>query len=1517
MDTTSLPSRGWGDEDERPRSSRGSTSHTIKTSNALQRATALLRFVELTSTLCVGVSPELPPIRHLETIGEGLSFSVKGHPKSTEPHKVLKVFKSNFSEHTSDQFDQHGFEDLMLETHILGFGPVNRDPNVVKLRDVSYAIQSLEPLRILPVLILERAEFGNMNTFQASEMDVDWQNRKFLCHDIASGLDALHRCGIVHGDVKAENVLIFRHPRRKYTAKLSDFGCSVILPTPEARSASNHIRLPGYTPPWNAPEAKAPIPADLIQSTDIYSLGLLMWKTLVHHDPFLYLDLPPDKSTRLREIQNLLSVPEIGQVIQYIIADEIGLCDMTCDAHVSDLNDSQIQELAFLAALFSCTVCINPLSRSLKRALDLLAYHSTGLTQDPTVSRRSYSQIPHLPTKLEKISASMEFFTAHHHVVQRQMLLALQEIAINAPKSARDLQGSGIQICTQSKDVALLRVFECYLRGVGSRPNVEAALNILYSAGRAENGLHLKSIALTPVLYHSLQIPVPEASRHVITAMKLYITYDGWFTRRFLDLELPSAQPDPAAHGIIQGEHDIQWLTASDFHTPSSGKTNSEDLRMKVISQGNTLLHCAALHGQLKAIEYLIESVGVDVNVVNDRRETALMIACRWGHYDAVRLLLDNEADASIENSYGENGLHWLNSFAEAVRPTLAERLHSSGASLQGFRNYQLLRHIQILTDRFIFDGRSFGSPLLRAISHRDSASLKILFGLVENACVNSWTWTKIESFFPTAMSLAAELHFYEILEYLAERLVKVLQSMWHDFELRTAARRWASSPEMLCSVLSLRILPGFIMRGALSMDQHVLRLCFHGQNWEDASNKTMVTLFRFGLVTEHVYPDNFGRTLNYAVKCGNYSVVKFLLTSPAFKAVIDHIDERNFTTPLQQAIESQQFEIFKHLIQKGATVDMRSKSRKGIGAQGLSYLHCLADILTDDLDYAKLILKCGVPPDIANNSGVSAFQFAIARGSFPLARLLLEHGMDANTRGSSGRTLLGEALTKPFPYQHTDLVATIRRPPRFLLAFGSDSRTSLFIIDDRRQMSVLHAAALLDLRDQSYPKIMEILLSHFNAPWEIGAVTNDKPTTTTMACSTTCEVLMAPTALQLAIMASNPVAVSAFIRAGADTQITDGRGRSTMDLARMSVEMLLRKQSSSTDPHETDYKIVKAQECLSLLAESGSWPEAFKIGTKVTSVLLTLKPLMDKMSRLSHNECCLRGYEKELLTEVSNQIKESGVMGLEFLEEFRRQLNQVLQPYFAAAIVVKVSTGAGWQADQHLDSNIGLSTVRSNVRWWRDLSTERLDEFQQAAAFEWLMDQIRIKTPLKELDAEKFGGLQLYAETGIRDDLPMNQKYVNYPKPLLDWYTRTIENHEVQLNTFEETQILGFIDTLRTRNNIRTKRPRGPLPAFDEAFTDFHFHLLQPERLDMDSISVEYIMSVHCRCASEKVGKHTTSMLREIIQAMEKEKEKSLRPSPRRVMDPQVTEGLLRMANDLGRSSDMIELALHQRQSP
>ena len=96
--------------------------------------------------------------------------------------------------------------------------------------------------------------------------------------EVARALDHAHRRGIVHRDVKPENILF----RDDGSAVLSDFGI--------ARTTSRATRLTGIglaigTPRYMSPE-QARGRADLDGRSDLYSLGVVLFEVLTGQEPY-------------------------------------------------------------------------------------------------------------------------------------------------------------------------------------------------------------------------------------------------------------------------------------------------------------------------------------------------------------------------------------------------------------------------------------------------------------------------------------------------------------------------------------------------------------------------------------------------------------------------------------------------------------------------------------------------------------------------------------------------------------------------------------------------------------------------------------------------------------------------------------------------------------------------------------------------------------------------------------------------------------------------------------------------------------------------------------------------------------------------------------------------------------------------------------------------------------------------------------------------------------------------------
>ncbi|MEU2559000.1 serine/threonine-protein kinase [Streptomyces longispororuber] len=102
--------------------------------------------------------------------------------------------------------------------------------------------------------------------------------------DVADGLAAAHAAGIVHRDVKPENVLLDMQgplgPGGAHPALLTDFGVAKLIDTPRRTRATKIIGTPDYL----APEIIEGLPPRA--SVDIYALATVLYELLAGFTPF-------------------------------------------------------------------------------------------------------------------------------------------------------------------------------------------------------------------------------------------------------------------------------------------------------------------------------------------------------------------------------------------------------------------------------------------------------------------------------------------------------------------------------------------------------------------------------------------------------------------------------------------------------------------------------------------------------------------------------------------------------------------------------------------------------------------------------------------------------------------------------------------------------------------------------------------------------------------------------------------------------------------------------------------------------------------------------------------------------------------------------------------------------------------------------------------------------------------------------------------------------------------------------
>lgn len=105
-------------------------------------------------------------------------------------------------------------------------------------------------------------------------------NRIQLLEDVASGLEYLHKSGIIHGDLKGPNILINNESPSR--ACIADFGLSTIVPSNSFGPSAMGI---GGTPGYIAPELFLE-GAQASKEADMYAFGMVIYEVITGTRPF-------------------------------------------------------------------------------------------------------------------------------------------------------------------------------------------------------------------------------------------------------------------------------------------------------------------------------------------------------------------------------------------------------------------------------------------------------------------------------------------------------------------------------------------------------------------------------------------------------------------------------------------------------------------------------------------------------------------------------------------------------------------------------------------------------------------------------------------------------------------------------------------------------------------------------------------------------------------------------------------------------------------------------------------------------------------------------------------------------------------------------------------------------------------------------------------------------------------------------------------------------------------------------
>ncbi|CAG9944396.1 unnamed protein product [Clonostachys rosea f. rosea IK726] len=998
------------------------------------------------------VPHQLEAVRHLPPISEGPRYAVRRHLRAQAAGRnvVAKVLNRSISPSAAknDACTVIELVRLLKEIRILNYGPFRKHENIANLDAVEFGIFSGDPFEICPVLALEAAELGSLDTLQSkpASQTLPWSARTSLLFDVASGLKALHDHGVLHGDLNPSHILIHPHPQRGLLAKLTGFGEAHII---------SHLKSPPAllgTAPWRAPEIEeATICLENVLKADIFSLGLVLWSICVMQNPFTKFDLPIDLSSSEESVKFIVRQAYLFRCIPFFIQHT-----------VRELDD---ESLKMLEELFECSVRLTPASRDLSKILHILTPHS-GRETAPAHQEDSRVDLEDLcidmpEQSLNSITAGVSVLKDLPSLVAKEYVKTLQSI-LDLPLTEENkklIEGSSWTL------------FLCHLYGYGTKRSVSAAIHAL---------IRHPSDPQSPAVLVGNTVSV--LKRALGEEFPVEIALEG------LDISLEDGKPGSLGSwktlrrppAVNLQEHGIK-VEETEILDYLDRVRMDEGLLEKNIGSGNTLLHMAAVFGLSDQISFLGNLRRVDIDAQNDRGETPVYLACVYGHIEAVKVLLGLDANASVNTHEHKNGLHWLSSFPKEVVQQLADDLFEKGADLV-LPDRETLRYMQwasmcpVETD-FIQIGRIRGNPLLTAIGNVDIDSVLAILcvskDFISMCSPETRLFVTLDLVFEPALRLACELHLFDIINILCLVLRGTLLSFPEDSVPSAADGLFQELRSGMCEVgevFTALTQSTSHIRAALDMRFHLHRLAYHESDWQIACRQTIEVLIDRGFVTNIVRTERgpLG-TAAFAIHCGNNEALRTLIqTTTSRSGQLEVVDPQGYTL-VHHALSRDRLDSLKILAEHGAVLDLRQyrNPEHCLTGAGASYLHVLGSLRLEDPEFVHIFLEHGVPATIEDNQGSSALSLALIRGAFTVARVLIQQGAGLLEKG------------------------------RFILSY--EDNTSLFIVSPELDYTIFHIIAQCYSTSKQYPQLIDMVIQKYGSREQLEARANNPAKSTAL----------------------------------------------------------------------------------------------------------------------------------------------------------------------------------------------------------------------------------------------------------------------------------------------------------------------------------------------------------------------------------------------------------------------------------
>lgn len=205
-------------------------------------------------------------------LGQGATFEVE--QREAKGRKLVAVKHIQRDGFGSGQFSYNSLtrkrlDDVLLEVQVLCHLNTLHHGNIVELLGYGWDEGPL------PFLVLELADLGSLDAFLQSN-ELSWSQKELTLIQLASGLELLHACGIIHGDIKLENILVFSKSPDGFVPKYADFGfCLAETLGAEAYHGTRVLNPPEMRSSHSKPKLQSLYGFEM---ADVYSYGIATWE---------------------------------------------------------------------------------------------------------------------------------------------------------------------------------------------------------------------------------------------------------------------------------------------------------------------------------------------------------------------------------------------------------------------------------------------------------------------------------------------------------------------------------------------------------------------------------------------------------------------------------------------------------------------------------------------------------------------------------------------------------------------------------------------------------------------------------------------------------------------------------------------------------------------------------------------------------------------------------------------------------------------------------------------------------------------------------------------------------------------------------------------------------------------------------------------------------------------------------------------------------------------------------------